>query len=158
MSCKPIQKPAQLPQDDVNLAIIGCVQLHPIKALSLPVLVLVAYREIPSIGVGLDPQQSGVNIHTSGEGAGVSGFYMTFVFRSERLQSPLPFAAQTRGGVDGLFRGHFACSLEFATARATAVEARPLNSVNPPQPDSPSSSAVESRTEISRVVPPVRSK
>jgi hypothetical protein len=43
--------------------------------------------------------------------------------------------------------------LELATARATASLARPLNSESPPQPDSPCSSALGSKREISRVVP-----
>lgn len=93
-----------------------------------------------------------VEVHAPGQIARMGTLESRVVDVPERLEAGPIRVAQRLGGKDRLFETHGRpYSEEPATTPATTSATRPLNSANPPQPDSAMSSAPGSKFEMSRV-------
>ncbi len=154
---QPITKPKRFFDHDFDFRITGGMQLRPVNHFGISVEVLIGDCVVPTVGVGFNRLQGLIKVNTPDELPGVFSVNVRPVPCAERPKARLKCA--------GKIRRRFHCTLEgpsrsheFATARATAKVARPLNSESPPQPDFPSPSASGSNLETSLAIPLSRSK
>jgi len=155
---KPFKERTQLFFHDVDFTVMGWVNFDPVDDVRPAIHWIVSHRVVP-LTFGLAPRfQAHLEVHAAGNGSWIVRGDTPAVV-PQRLKARLPGSLKVRGLLDSLAeRYRFSRLLALATAIATAVFARPLNSLRPPHPSSPASSPSTSRAEMSLVLPVSGSK
>ncbi len=105
------------------------------------------------------PLQRLLHVDAPPEISWLSGLDPVSVGFEQGLESRLPGPTDLGGLCDSLLESYVrSCLSAFATALATALFARSLDSISPPHPSPPASSLSTSSSEISLVAPVVESK
>ena len=155
---KPFKERTQLFFHDVDFTVMGRVNFDPVDDVRPAIYRIVSHCVVPLTFSPTPRFQALLEVHATSNGSWiVCGDTPTVV--TQRLKARLPGTLKVMGLLDSLAeRYRFSRLLALATAIATAVFARPLNSLRPPHPSSPASSPSTSRAEMSLVLPVSGSK